>query len=389
MSVTPQTADQFADVVGPDSAAAATAQLSEWGARLAAGDRGCGHDHLSPHVEQLAEDYARPTTGDGDPHANDPSRTTTIQRQYARKLRGRFADIRAEIRRGIGERDVLGIEGDDGEGLSLSDLLSGQAAVDVPEEYYELLGEERYDDARDLAEQLADFDPKDLQGRDYSFDRNARKHEQFMEWLRTQQEEGVLEVIERDGNTYVRKAYERGIRNQHGWMDKAADGVDASFAFERPVHQDRLSLLYERNFEALRGITDDVAREISRSLASGMAEGVPPDEMARRLADRLDKIGRTRATTLARTETMYAHNEGAISEAERIAGSDVDLEVQTEVATAGDSHVCEICSPWDGRVLSPEDARSKGPPFHPRCRCVVRTTSVPEGASAQTASTPF
>ncbi|SEH60565.1 phage putative head morphogenesis protein, SPP1 gp7 family [Halopenitus malekzadehii] len=385
---TSQDDGRFADVVGPNTVTETTAQLSDWGARLAAGDHGDDHRHLPPHVEQLADEYARPTKDSGDPHANDPSRTTTIQRQYARKLRGRFADIRAELRRGVSDRDVLGLEDDDGGGVSLSDLLSGQAAADIPAEYYELLAAEQYDAARDLVEQLADFDPDDLQGRDFAFERDARKHEQFMQWLRTQQEEGVLEVIERNGNTYVRKAYERGVRNQHSWMGDAADGADPTAAFERPVHQDRLSLLYERNFEALRGITDDVAREISRSLAEGMAEGVAPDEMARRLSDRIDKIGRTRATTLARTETMYAHNEGAISEAERLAGDDVDLEVQTEVATAGDNHVCEICSPWDGRVLSPDEARSKGPPFHPRCRCVVRaTTSVAEGTAAQTAPT--
>ena len=367
------TTGQFADVVGPNTVAESTAQLSGWGERLAAGDRGCDHRHLSHHVEQLAEDYARPTTDNGDPHANDPSKTTTIQRQYAQKLRGRFADIRAEIRRGIGERDVLELKGDDSSGISLSDLLSGQAAVDVPEEYYELLGAERYDAARDLVEQLADFDPEDLQSRDYTFEKDAKKHEIFMEWLRAQQEEGVLDVISRDGNTYVRKAYERGIRNQHGWMDEASDGVDASQAFERPIHQDRLSLLYQRNFEALRGITDDVAREISRELAEGMAEGIGPGEIASRLADRVDSIGRTRATTLARTEVMYSHNEASISEAERLLGSDADLEVMSEVSTAGDNHVCEICTPWDGRQLTPEEARQKGPPFHPRCRCIVRS----------------
>ena len=372
MSATPQDDDKFTDVVGPSTATDASVQLSEWGEQLAGGD----HHHPDADVEQLSE-YARPTKpSKGDAHANDPSKTTTIQRQYARKLRGRFADIRAEIRRGVADRDVLGLEDDDGSETSLSDLLSGTAAVDVPERYYELLGEERYDAARDLVEQLADFDPEDLERRDFEFERDARKHEAFMVWLREQQDNGVLEVIEREDNTYVRKAYERGIRNQHNWMEEGvAESVDPEAAFRLPVHQDKLSLLYERNYEALRGITDDVAREISRSLAEGMAEGVGPDEISRRLADRVDSIGRTRATTLARTETMYAHNEGAISEAERIAGSDVDLEVQAEVSTAGDSHVCDICSPWDGRTLSPDEARQDGPPFHPRCRCVTRIST--------------
>jgi len=366
MSATSRPDGLFDTIVGPSTVSETSEQLASWTDRLADSEQ-----HL---VEQLAEDHARPTKpGEADPHANDPSRTTTIQRQYAQKLRGRFDDIRTEIRRGIGDRDVLGLDEEDGDGLSLSDILApAEAPVAVREEYYDLLAEERYDDSRDLVEQLADFDPDELVDRDFDFDRNARKHEAFMEWLRDQEEQGVLYVIERNDNTYVRKSYERGVRNSHAWIDEELDAPDISFALDRPVHQDKLSLLYERNYEALRGITDDVAREISRELAEGMAEGAHAEDVARRLADRVDKIGRTRATTLARTEIMYAHNEATLSEYERILGADVDLEIQAEVSTSGDDHVCDICTPWDGEKLSIEDARSEGPPFHPRCRCIYQ-----------------
>ena len=373
MSATSRPDGLFDTIVGPSTVTETSEQLAAWSDQLVDGD----HHHPDDLVEQLAEYHARPTKpGQADPHANDPSRTTSIQRQYAQKLRGRFDDIRAEIRRGIDDRDVLRLDEEDGEGLSLSDILAPAEAPDaVREEYYELLAEERYDDARGLVEQLADFDPDELVGRDFDFDRNARKHEAFMEWLRGQEEQGVLEVIERGDNTYVRKAYERGVRNSHAWIDGDLDAPDISFALDRPVHQDKLSLLYERNYEALRGITDDVAREISRELAEGMAEGAHAEDVARRLADRVDKIGRTRATTLARTEIMYAHNEATVSEYERILGSDIELEIQAEVSTAGDHAVCDICSPWDERKLTLEDARQDGPPFHPRCRCIVLPAS--------------
>ena len=382
MSATSRPDGLYDMIVGPSTVSETSEQLAAWTDQLAAGD----HHHPEHLVEQLADDAARPTKpGQKDPHANDPSRTTTIQRQYARKLRGRFDDIRAEIRSGIGDRDVLGLAEEDGDGLSISDILAPAEAPDeVRAEYYELLGEQRYDDARNLVEQLADFDPEELVGRDFDFDRDARKHEAFMEWLREQEEEGVLEVIDRDDNTYVRKAYERGVKNSHGWIDEDLVTPDIGFVLDRPVHQDKLALLYERNYEALRGITEDMAREISRELAEGMAEGAHPDEVARRLADRVDKIGRTRATTLARTETMYAHNEATLSEYERILGEDVELEIEAEVSTSGDDHVCEQCSPWDGRTLSIDEARSEGPPFHPRCRCVIRpsTSSTDDAAEA-------
>ena len=383
MSATSRPDGLFDTIVGPSSVGETNEQLASWTEQLEAGD----HHHPDEHIEQLAEDHARPTKpGQGDPHANNPSKTTTIQREYARKLRGRFDDIRAEIRRGVGDRDILGLDEDDGEGLSLSDILASSEVPDeVRVEYYELLAEQRYDDARNLIEQLADFDPDELVGREFVFDRDARKHETFMEWLRDQEEQGVLEVIDRDDNTYVRKSYERGVRNSHGWIDGDLDTPDISLALDRPVHQDKLSLLYERNFEALRGITDDVAREISRELAEGMAEGAHANDVARRLADRVDKIGRTRATTLARTEIMYAHNEATLSEYERILGEDVDVEIKAEVSTAGDAHVCEICTPWDGEKLSIEDARSEGPPFHPRCRC-ISIPSTSSGNASQAAA---
>ena len=326
-------------------------------------------------VEQLQGEHAHPTkNGNRDAHANDPSKTTTIQRKYAQKLRGRFANIRAEIRRGVADRDVLGLqEDDDGEGVSLSDILAGDdVPADVRERFVELLADQEYGATRDLVEQLAsDFEPEDLVTRDFEFDRLARKHEEFMAWLRAQQEAGVLEVISRDGNTYVRSAYERGWKNANSWMEADPLQSDLATALQRPVHRDKLSLLYERNFEALQGITQDVSREISRELAEGLTEGIHPDEMARRLTDRVDKIGRTRATTLARTEVMYSHNEATITTYERAIGPDVEVQVQTEVSTAGDQHVCEICSPWEDRTLTLKDARRDGPPFHPRCRCIV------------------
>ena len=364
------------------SATAAPDGVGPWG-------RVIGPSDVDAYAEQLAE-YARPTKPDsGDPHANDPSKTTTTQRKYAQKLRGRFANIRAEIRRGVAERDVLGLsDDDDGEGVTLSDLLGSKPVPDdVTERFVELLADQRYDAAEDLVEQLAsDFDPDDLQGRDFDFERLSRKHEEFMAWLREQQEAGVLDVISRDGNTYVRSAYERGVRNANNWMDVEAPESGLAAALQRPVHQDKLALLYERNFEALRGITDEVSRQISRELAQGLAEGVGPDEMARNLTDRIDKIGRTRATTLARTETMYAHNEATLTQYERVKGSDADVQIQAEVSTAGDTHVCEICAPWDGRVLSIERARSEGPPFHPRCRCVIRPKANTSGSTSATAT---
>jgi len=68
---------------------------------------------------------------------------------------------------------------------------------------------------------------------------------------------------------------------------------------------------------------------------------------------------------------MYAHNEATLAEYERVLGEDTEVEIGAEVSTAGDSHVCDICSPWDGETMTTEVARREGPPFHPRCRCIL------------------
>lgn len=369
---TSRTPTPYRELAGPDTIDDELEQLAGY-ARSVDSTRVVTHvEHQ--HVEQL-EPKAHPTkpTSSEKAHANDPSRTTTTQRRYAQKLRGRFDSIRAEINKAVRDRDELGLGGEgSAAGGPTSALLGGDALDEFRAAFYELLARQQYDAADELVEQLqSDWDADDLRGRDFDFSRDAEKHDAFMRWLRGQQENGVLDVIDDGENVYVDRAYERGVKNANSWSDAENPDPSINFALDRPVHRDKLDLLYQRNFQALRGITEEVDRQISRVLANGLAEGVGQKEIATRLNDRIDKIGKTRATTLARTETMYAHNEASITQYERINDSDVELQVKTEVSTAGDQHVCEICEPFDGRVFSTDDARSKGPPFHPRCRCVL------------------
>lgn len=268
-------------------------------------------------------------------HENDPSRTKTIQQEYAQKIRGRFSDINTEIRAGVRDRDVFGLQ----------------------------------------EEQLADFDPDNL--RDYTYDTTAQKERQFMNWLEEQMNNGVLEVIDERDNTYVRRSYERGIKNAHSNLRDAGVDIeesDVARLINQPVHQDRLETLYARNFQALEGITAATSRETSRVLTDALSEGVNPRVAARRLTDRVDSIGKTRATTMARTEIMRSHNYGSIQRYRGVLGEDAEVEVQAEVMTAQDDRVCDQCTPMHGVTMSLDEAESSGPPFHPVCRCVLRPT---------------
>jgi len=105
--------------------------------------------------------------------------------------------------------------------------------------------------------------------------------------------------------------------------------------------------IYTRTFNELKGITDAMDQQISRELAEGLARGDGPEVMARRINDRVDKVGLSRARTLARTETIRAHHSATIQEY-RNAGVE-GVKIKAEWSTAGDGNVCELCALLEGQ----------------------------------------
>jgi hypothetical protein len=75
-------------------------------------------------------------------------------------------------------------------------------------------------------------------------------------------------------------------------MRKAGAQVQPGFvnaAFFRPVHADRVGLIYTRAFTDLKGITDAMDASNSRVLTQGIAEGAVLWRW--RIVDRIDSIG--------------------------------------------------------------------------------------------------
>lgn len=213
----------------------------------------------------------------------------------------------------------------------------------------------------------------------FTFTTNPQKVAGFMQWLEDQASLGILGV--RPGtsvrtvgasawtSTYIESAYQKGLARSASQM--RAGGVKIGdrwieSALRRPIHADRVGLLYTRAFTELSGITQEMDRQLSRVLAQGAADGLAPAQIARNLNDRIDKIGLTRARTLARTEIIAAHAEATLNGFTE-AGIE-GVEVEAEWITAGDDVVCPECQALEGKVFDLDEARGMLP-VHPNCRC--------------------
>lgn len=272
----------------------------------------------------------------------DPTKTAGIRRSFVAEMVRRFKAIRKDIIISMYKNDCFNIG--KSEVFSLQQIIFNTPA------------------------QKAQFD----------FPQNRDKVKAFMEWLKQQEKEQLLTVSKVHGRQvanqeswmdyYLESAYKRGIQNAQNGMDKkGVQYVKRSIntAFNRPVHVDRVGLLYTRAFNSLKGITDEMDKQISSILAQGLVDGLNPFVLARQIVDRVDKIGITRARMLARTEVIRAHSEATLNEFEE-ANLD-DVEVLAEWLTGG-FDVCPICEGLQGQTFHIKEAHGMIP-AHPNCKC--------------------
>lgn len=261
-------------------------------------------------------------------YKQDPTKTITLRKKYEADLVRRFKKVRRAIIEEVVKRDAFGL--------------------------------------------------KTNRGR-FEFESDALKVESFMAWLDQLVAQEVLGVATGTpvaaaasnswANVYVQASYAAGLNRAASQMRKGGASVAESFvgaAFARPIHADRVGILYSRNFRNLDAITKTMDAQISSVLAQGIAQGDNPQTIARALANRVDKVGITRARTLARTEVINAHAEATLNGFEEAGLQEV--EVEAEWATANDDRVCEKCAPMNGRVFKMQKARGMIP-LHPNCRC--------------------
>lgn len=285
----------------------------------------------------------------------DPTATTSLRQQFVSAVGKRFRELRGLIRRALVQQDCFGLM--DRNRVSIVSMV-------LPPH------------------------------RAFAFPRSVDKVDAFMDWLRGQSTLTILETphfgraIETPWtNTYIESGYQRGLARARSEMVSAGypvlpleDTGGLYFAFNQPIHADRVGLLYTRVFNDLKGITDTMDGQISRVLAQAMADGKNPRDIADLLTKTItgpvgdlgitDTLGRfipaeRRAKMLARTEIIRAHHAATIQEYRNWAIEGV--RVQAEWVTAG-YNVCPECSDMSGRIFTLDEIDGRIP-LHPNCRC--------------------
>jgi SPP1 gp7 family putative phage head morphogenesis protein len=228
---------------------------------------------------------------------------------------------------------------------------------------------------------------------------DSQKVSEFRVWLETQIQEDILTTTA--GNlddayyqAFVEEGYRKGAGRVFSDVRKPAlattpeqlaffEGTKEEFlrqSFAHPIAIDKIKLLTGRVFTDLKGVTDTLATQMTRVLADGLSQGLGPRDVGRNLANRINKIGKARATTIARTEIIRAHAEGQLDSLEKLGVTKVG--VMVEWSTAGDNRVCPRCEPMEGVVFSIKEARGLIP-LHPNCRCSHIPANVGEDTSKQ------
>jgi len=151
---------------------------------------------------------------------------------------------------------------------------------------------------------------------------------------------------------------------------------------------DRAAVDFLANYQLqlLGDVTTELASGIHKTITAGVLSGKSIPEVAREIGrvvedkEAFRKAGKTvfktaqrRATLIARTETLRAHNEGR-----KVFYHQVGV-TKVQWLTSRDERTCPICRPLDGKVFGIEEV--EGPPRHCNCRCTCIAVAKPGGLS--------
>lgn len=133
------------------------------------------------------------------------------------------------------------------------------------------------------------------------------------------------------------------------------------------IHQDALEFLFTRSYESLKGWNDTLAKEVRQITFDAVKNGTGITEITDRIVERA-KVARSRAETIARTETISAYQQSTANETER-ASEELGKEVKLRWITALDGRVRHLHATFHGTIDTVQNTNKKRSisPFN--CRC--------------------
>ena len=180
----------------------------------------------------------------------------------------------------------------------------------------------------------------------------------------------LLEEILAAGGAFAIEALDaKGIR--------ASAPAPVAIKFEFDVTNPKAKAwIEEHSTELIKDISETTRESLKDIITSAFEDGRTVDDIAEDIFDLVEN--EARAERIARTETMYASNEGqsllwdqAVEE-----GLLTGKERQVWITTP-DDRLCPICEPMEGVEIALDgefDVDGEGidgPPAHPNCRCTV------------------
>lgn len=178
----------------------------------------------------------------------------------------------------------------------------------------------------------------------------------------------VLEAIRRAD---LRRIVEIDRETERAIRDQITRGL------ERGIHPRDVA----RQLRDTLGLNRAQAKHVELFRQRLEGEGRDPAQVDRMVQREANRQAQQRAENIARTEAMSALNTGRQAQMSRLVRDQVinPEEWEQEWVVADDERLCPICREFDGvradigaDFISNDFTRSKGPPVHPRCRCIVR-----------------
>lgn len=159
---------------------------------------------------------------------------------------------------------------------------------------------------------------------------------------------GFADEIEKSMRVYHQQLFSLAFE---GASDELGIGID--FDLSNPRIKETLSELGKR----IRSVSDTTRDEIRLLVGAATEEGWSMPELAKRIREKGEISSRSRALTIARTETATATNTGAILAYETVGVKEVEV-------LDGDDD--EDCASVNGQTWTLEEA-IENPIAHPNC----------------------